>query len=78
MTETTQFVRACALADVPDEGALGVEIDGVPVAVVRTGRPTGPPATEPVPVYAVKVEDGDVYVALGGTGPDGNQRSGEM
>ena len=37
MTETTQFVRACALADVPDEGALGVEIDGVPVAVVRVG-----------------------------------------
>ena len=25
MTETTQFVRACALGDVPDEGALGVE-----------------------------------------------------
>ena len=86
MSETTQFVRACALADVPDEGALGVEIDGVPVAVVRaegevydhtvecwlhgscfdvrTGNPTGPPATEPVPVYPVKVEDGDVYVAL--------------
>ena len=37
MSETTQFVRACALADVPDEGALGVEIDGVPVAVVRVG-----------------------------------------
>jgi 3-phenylpropionate/trans-cinnamate dioxygenase ferredoxin subunit len=93
MSETTQFVRACALADVPDEGALGLEIDGLPVAVVRvggevplsegeiydhtvecwlhgscfdlrTGSPTGPPATEPVPVYPVKVSGGDVYVAL--------------
>ena len=35
MSETAQFARACALADVPDEGALGVEIAGVPVAVVR-------------------------------------------
>jgi 3-phenylpropionate/trans-cinnamate dioxygenase ferredoxin component len=31
---------------------------------VRTGAPTGPPATQPVPVYPVKTEDGDVYVAL--------------
>jgi len=29
---------------------------------VRTGRPTGPPATEPVPVYPVEVRGGDVYV----------------
>ena len=34
---TTEFVRACALADVPDDGALGLEIEGQPVAVVRTG-----------------------------------------
>ena len=110
MSETTQFVRACALADVPDDGALGLEIDGLPVAVVRTGgegfalqdvcsheevplsegeiydhtvecwlhgscfdlrtgSPTGPPATEPVPVYAVKISGGDVYVDLGTAGP---------
>ena len=31
---------------------------------VRTGVPTGPPATVPVPVYPVKTEDGDVYVAV--------------
>jgi 3-phenylpropionate/trans-cinnamate dioxygenase ferredoxin component len=100
-----KFVRACAVADVPAEGALGVEVEGTPVAVVRaegelyalhdvcshaevtlsegevydhtiecwlhgscfdvrTGAPTGPPATVPVPVYPVKTEDGDVYVAL--------------
>jgi len=31
---------------------------------LRTGRPTGLPATEPVPVYPVEVRDGDVYIAL--------------
>ena len=99
------FVRVCALADVPEDGALGLDVDGTPVAVVRTGdevhalrdvcshaevplsegevyghtiecwlpgscfdvrsgAPTGPPATVPVPVYPVKTEDGDVYVAV--------------
>jgi 3-phenylpropionate/trans-cinnamate dioxygenase ferredoxin component len=29
---------------------------------LRTGKPTGPPATEPVPTYAVKVEGDDVLV----------------
>ena len=31
---------------------------------VRTGEPTGPPATEPVAVYPVKIEGDDVYVSL--------------
>jgi len=31
---------------------------------LRTGKPTGPPATEPVPVYPVEIRDGDVYVNL--------------
>lgn len=31
---------------------------------LRTGRPTGLPATEPVPVYPVEVRDGDIYVSL--------------
>jgi 3-phenylpropionate/trans-cinnamate dioxygenase ferredoxin component len=105
VSQTSTFLRACALADVPEEGALGVDVAGVPVAVVRaegevfalhdvcsheevplsegevydhtvecwlhgscfdlrTGDPTGPPATAPVPVYPVKIEDGDVLVAL--------------
>lgn len=29
---------------------------------VRTGEPTCPPASRPIPVYAVKVEDGAVWV----------------
>jgi len=105
MTETTEFVRACALSDLPEEGALGVELNDVPVAIVRaggevfalrdvcsheevplsegeiydrtvecwlhgscfdlrTGQPTGPPATRPVPTYPVQIDGGDVYVAL--------------
>ena len=105
MSQTSTFQRACALADVPEGGAIGVEVAGVPVAVaraggevfalhdvcsheevplsegeiydctvecwlhgscfdLRTGDPTGPPATVPVPVYPVKIEGGDVYVAL--------------
>jgi 3-phenylpropionate/trans-cinnamate dioxygenase ferredoxin component len=31
---------------------------------VRTGRPTGPPASEPVPVYSVKIDGDDVFVAI--------------
>jgi 3-phenylpropionate/trans-cinnamate dioxygenase ferredoxin component len=105
MTELAGYVRACALADVPDDGALGVEVAGTPVAIIRaggdvfalydvcsheevplsegevydhtvecwlhgscfdlrTGEPTGPPATKPVPIYPVRTEGGDVYVSL--------------
>ncbi|MFI5063468.1 MAG: non-heme iron oxygenase ferredoxin subunit [Streptosporangiales bacterium] len=106
MSEATgTYLRVCSLADIADPGAIGVEIGGLPVAVVRsggevfalrdvcsheevplsegdvydhtlecwlhgscfdlrTGAPTGPPATRPVPVYPVKVEGDDVYVAV--------------
>ncbi|HKA62875.1 MAG TPA: non-heme iron oxygenase ferredoxin subunit [Methylomirabilota bacterium] len=115
----TEFVRACALSDLPDEGALGVDIGDVPVAVVRaegevfalhdvcsheevplsegdiydctvecylhgscfdlrTGKPTSPPATKPVPTYLVKIENGDVYVALDAGNQAGPADSGEM
>jgi 3-phenylpropionate/trans-cinnamate dioxygenase ferredoxin subunit len=115
---TSRASRACALSDVPAGGALGVQIDGEPVVIVRagsgadervfalrdvcshaevplsegdvevsggdctiecwlhgsrfdvrTGAPTGLPATEPVPVYRTTVADGDVYVELGGSDP---------
>ncbi|MER7547137.1 non-heme iron oxygenase ferredoxin subunit [Actinomadura sp.] len=32
---------------------------------LRSGKPTNPPATQPVATYKVKVEGGDVYVSLG-------------
>ena len=31
---------------------------------LRSGRPTGLPATRPVPVYPVKIDGDDVYVAV--------------
>jgi 3-phenylpropionate/trans-cinnamate dioxygenase ferredoxin subunit len=97
------FAKACPLSSVAEGTAVGVEIDGVPVAIVRsqdgevhaihnvcshaevalsegdvedgevecwlhgsrfdlrTGQPTGLPATEPVPIYPVQV-DGDVVL----------------
>ena len=99
------FIRVCALSDLPDEGAIGIEVDGEPVAIIRaegeiyalrdvcshaeiplsegeiydhtvecwlhgscfdlrTGNPTGPPATEPVPTYQVKIQGDDIYVSL--------------
>jgi 3-phenylpropionate/trans-cinnamate dioxygenase ferredoxin component len=100
-----EFARACALSEVPDNGAFGVLVGELPVAIVRadgevyaihdvcsheevplsegevydhtvecwlhgscfdlrTGKPTGPPATQDVPTYAVKIDGADVYVAL--------------
>ena len=104
MTEPT-YLRACPLADIPQDGAHGVEVDGVPVALIRTGgelfalhdvcsheeiplsegeiydhtvecwlhgscfdlrtgKPTGPPATAPVATYPCKIDGDDVYVSL--------------
>jgi 3-phenylpropionate/trans-cinnamate dioxygenase ferredoxin component len=101
----SEFQRACALADLPAEGVIGVEVAGTPVAVVRaagevfalhdvcsheevplsegevydhtiecwlhsscfdlrSGKPTGPPATKPVTTYPVKIDGDDVFVAL--------------
>jgi 3-phenylpropionate/trans-cinnamate dioxygenase ferredoxin subunit len=31
---------------------------------LRTGKPTGPPATEPVPVFAVKIDGEDVLIDI--------------
>jgi 3-phenylpropionate/trans-cinnamate dioxygenase ferredoxin subunit len=101
----SDYQKACAVADVPDEGAVRVVVGGIPMAIVRsegtvyaifdvcshqdvplsegevddgtiecwlhgsrfdlaTGRPTGLPATRPVPVYPVKIDGDDVLVAL--------------
>jgi 3-phenylpropionate/trans-cinnamate dioxygenase ferredoxin component len=59
----------CSHAEIPlSEG----DVDGHTVECwlhgsrfdLRTGQPTGLPATEPVPVYPVEVRDGDVYISL--------------
>jgi len=31
---------------------------------LRTGKPTGPPASKPLATYQVRIDGGDVYVAL--------------
>ncbi|NJP45671.1 non-heme iron oxygenase ferredoxin subunit [Actinacidiphila epipremni] len=105
MTATDSFVRVCAVADLADDTPHRVEIDGLPVSVVRTegevfaiydicshanvslsegevedcqiecwlhgstfdlrtGKPSGPPATRPVPVYPVKIVGDDVLVSV--------------
>ena len=33
----TGFTRACALAELPEEGMLAVEIDGTPLVIARSG-----------------------------------------
>ena len=101
----TDFMRACAVDEVPEQGTLGVELNGRPLVIVRSegeiyaldefctheevslvdgeiydhtvecwlhgscfdlrsGKPTGPPATKPLATYQIRVEDGDVYVAV--------------
>lgn len=96
--------KAIALADLTQDQAVKVDIDGVPIALVLdssgvvhaigdtcthgqislsegfvegdtlecwahgsqfsliTGVPQNLPAYEPVPVYVVEIEDGDVYI----------------
>jgi 3-phenylpropionate/trans-cinnamate dioxygenase ferredoxin subunit len=101
------FERVCALSEVPENGALRVELSDIDIAVIRyeddvyaiqdvcshaevplsegdveefhgaptiecwlhgscfdlrTGRPSSPPATEPVAVFAVELRGDDVYV----------------
>ena len=99
-----EFVRVCAVDDVPKAPRFRVVVDGTPVCVVRSdgefyalhdvcshadvalsegdvedgtiecwlhgsrfdlisGRPTGLPATRPVPVYPVKSDGDDLLVA---------------
>ncbi|MET8553540.1 non-heme iron oxygenase ferredoxin subunit [Streptomyces sp. NPDC004959] len=101
----TAFQRACGLAELDEDTPKRVEIDGTPVAVVRTGgevfaindicshanvslsegevedcqiecwlhgsafdlrtgKPSGLPATRPVPVYPVQIDGDDVLVSL--------------
>ena len=70
--EDDQFYAAydeCSHAQIPlSEG----EVEGCTLECwlhgsrfdLRSGKPSGPPATEPIPVYPTEVSDGDVYVSL--------------
>ena len=102
----TEFVRACALSELPEQGVIGVEVNGVPMVIarsegevyaldefctheevsladgdvydytvecwlhgscfdLRSGKPTGPPASKPLGTYQVRIDGDDVLVALG-------------
>jgi 3-phenylpropionate/trans-cinnamate dioxygenase ferredoxin subunit len=37
MNSPATFLRACSLSDLPDEGVIGVDVEGTPIAIVRTG-----------------------------------------
>ena len=98
-------MRACSLSEIPEEGAIRVDLDGKPICIarsqgevfaisdicshadvslsegdvedgtvecwlhgsrfdLRTGAPTGLPATKPVATYPVTGEGDDVLVKL--------------
>jgi 3-phenylpropionate/trans-cinnamate dioxygenase ferredoxin subunit len=101
----SEFLKVCAIEEIAVGGSCAVELDGLPVALVRTGKgevhaiydecshaavplsegeiedctvecwlhgsrfdlrsgaPTGLPATEPVPVYPVEIRDGFIFVS---------------
>jgi 3-phenylpropionate/trans-cinnamate dioxygenase ferredoxin component len=67
----SEFQRACALADVLEQGALYVEIDGLPVAVVRSdGELYAIEDTcshEEVSLSEGEVEDGEIECWLHGS-----------
>ena len=104
MTEP-DFLRVCALGDLPESEAVAADIHGTSIVLVRkaeevfalydecthaavalsegdvedctlecwlhgsmfdlrTGKPSGPPATRPVATYPVELRDGDVYLSL--------------
>lgn len=60
MTELSTFVRACALSDLPAEGAIAAEVQGTSLAVVRAGGEVF--ALDALCSHAqVELCDGDVY-----------------
>ncbi|MDT0543788.1 non-heme iron oxygenase ferredoxin subunit [Streptomyces lonegramiae] len=71
--------RVFAIHDMCSHSAVSLsegEVDGFSIECwlhasrfdLRTGRPLDPPATRPVPVYPVRIDDGSVYVRLTGEG----------
>jgi 3-phenylpropionate/trans-cinnamate dioxygenase ferredoxin subunit len=67
--EIFAVLDVCSHADVPlsegevDDTTLECWLHGSRFDL-RTGKPTGLPATRPVPVYPTMIDDGDVYVRL--------------
>jgi 3-phenylpropionate/trans-cinnamate dioxygenase ferredoxin subunit len=99
------YLRVCALDELPDSEPIAADIHGTSIVLVRkgdeayalydecshaavalsegdvedcqiecwlhgssfdlrTGKPSGPPATSPVAAYPIEIRDGDVYLSL--------------
>jgi 3-phenylpropionate/trans-cinnamate dioxygenase ferredoxin component len=99
------YLRVCALDELPDSEPIAADIHGTSIVLVRkgdeayalddecshaavalsegdvedcqiecwlhgssfdlrTGKPSGPPATSPVATYPIEIRDGDVYLSL--------------
>jgi len=67
--EIFAILDVCSHADVPlsegevDDTTLECWLHGSRFDL-HTGKPTGLPATRPVPVYRTMIDDGDVYIRL--------------
>jgi 3-phenylpropionate/trans-cinnamate dioxygenase ferredoxin subunit len=67
--EVTAMLDECSHAEVPlsdgevEAGTVECWLHGSRFDL-RTGKPTGPPATEVVPVYPVRIDGDDVLVAI--------------
>jgi len=107
----TQWMRAVPLSDVPDEGAIHLDLAGIPFCLANskgtvhalldecshgqvalsdgdvadgvvecwlhgscfdlvTGKPTGPPAIEPVAVYPCRINAGIIEIGIPATQAD--------
>jgi 3-phenylpropionate/trans-cinnamate dioxygenase ferredoxin component len=114
VTETSTWQRVCALADLPEEGAVRVWLGDQPVCVarsrgeifalhdvcshaevalsdgevedgtvecwlhgsrfdLRTGKPTGLPATKSVGTYETSIDGDDVLVSMESSPPEKNR-----
>ncbi|MFC9509454.1 Rieske 2Fe-2S domain-containing protein [Streptomyces sp. NPDC057002] len=66
------YTYLCEFDDLQEGVARRFEVDGCTVECwlhasrfgLRTGHPLDPPATRPVPVYPVRIEDGCVYARV--------------
>jgi 3-phenylpropionate/trans-cinnamate dioxygenase ferredoxin subunit len=67
----TDYQKACAVADVPDEGAIRVVVGGVPLAVVRSEGEVyaiyDVCSHQDVPLSEGEVEDGTIECWLHGS-----------
>ena len=61
VSESLSFERVCAVADLPEVGAVAADVDGdVEVAIVRDRAVTSTPSTTPAAHANVSLSEGEV------------------